>query len=49
MMPFGAGLETSLRIGEDIGAKGGRTAWLAASYPMRIFSHWWAIRRCLWT
>lgn len=33
-MPFGAGLSTSLRIGEEIGATGGRAAWLAASYPM---------------
>ena len=34
MMPFGAGLDASLRIGQEIGARDGRAAWLAASYPM---------------
>ncbi len=34
-MPFGAGLDASLRISHQaIGVRDGRTAWLAASYPM---------------
>ena len=33
-MPFGAGLSTSLQISSEIGATGGRAAWLAASYPL---------------
>src|ERR1700684_3939971 len=33
MLPFGAGLDTSLRIGEELGASNSEASWIAASYP----------------
>ncbi|KAG9235205.1 major facilitator superfamily domain-containing protein [Amylocarpus encephaloides] len=34
MMPVGAGIVTSINIGNTLGAKEGEAAWLAAAYPM---------------